>query len=869
MTMVGLVRYLKLEFNSSSLDDTSRYNIGEWYALIFFKTRLIKSVIISLMMTWMFPVLAGSYSFDPTLLTESENKADFSLFEQGGQLPGTYLVDIILGGEKVDSTNVAFHSVKSPTGEYSLQSCLTKEQLSRYGVDVDNYPELLPPAKNTAQGEQADQCVNLAAIPQASEEFEFYNMQLVLNIPQVALRPKDEIPIERWDDGITAFLLNYMANSSETTYRQNGQQQRSHYIQLYPGFNIGAWRIRNATSWSQSGDTGGKWQSSYIYATRGLYRLKSRITLGESYTPGDFFDSVPFTGVMLGDDANMLPSNQRDFMPVVRGIARSQARVEVRQNGYLIYSTVVSPGPFELTDMLPSHSEGDLHVTVLESNGATQQFTVPYTVPAIALRKGRLRYNLMAGRYRPANVDVETTPIAQATVAYGLPWNLTAFVGGQWSPHYQATTAGMGVMLGDYGALSSSITQASSEYRQQQPVKGQAWEVRYNKTLQASDTSFSVVNSQYSTADFSTLSDVLQSYRRHDGSRRDWHSNPLRNQTSVVVGQSLGQFGYLNLNWSRQNYRDTPASSSWGVQYSFDIGNLYCSLDWTQNQYRGNQDRLLSLSVSMPLGRERDTYAAYRMTSSDNSKEHELSLYGHAFDNRLSWNVRQTERYAQFHSGENSGSLGLDWHGSYGDIGGNYYYNPTMRQISANVSGGAVIHRHGLTLGPQINGTAALVEVPGVSGVSTSEDRRLKTDFRGYSIVPSIFPYEEHDILLETTDLPPDAEVTKTDAKVLPTEGAIVRASFSPQIGARALMTITRNNGESIPFGAMASLVNQPANAAIVDEGGKAYLTGLPETGQLLVQWGRDASQQCRVDYQLASAKKDDSGLYMLSGVCH
>ncbi|EPZ8122953.1 fimbrial polyadhesin usher MyfC [Yersinia enterocolitica] len=820
-----------------------------------------------------FPVRASNYTFDPDLLggnnSNTSDKVDLSLIEQGGQLPGTYLVDIILGGEKVDSTEVAFHSLKLPNGEHSLQSCLTKEQLSRYGVNVDNYPELLPPAKNSQQGEQASQCVNLAAIPQASEKFDFYTMRLVLNIPQVALRPKDEIPVERWDDGITAFLLNYMANSSTTTYRQTGEQQRSNYVQLYPGFNIGAWRIRNAINWNQSGNSAGKWQSSYIYATRGLYRLKSRITLGESYTPGDFFDSVPFTGVMLGDDANMLPSSQRDFMPVVRGIARSQARVEVRQNGYLIYSTVVSPGPFELTDMLPSHSDGDLHVTVLESNGATQQFTVPYSVPAIALRKGRLRYNLMEGRYRPANVDVETTPIAQATVAYGLPWNLTVFAGQQWSPHYQAITAGMGVTLGDYGALSSSITQASSEYRQQQPVKGQAWEVRYNKTLQASDTSFSVVNSQYSSADFSRLSDVLQSYRRHDDSRRDWHSNSLRNQTHVVVGQPLGQFGYLNLNWSRQNYRDAPASSSWGVQYSFNIGNLYCSLDWTQNQYRGNQDRLLSLSVSMPLGRERDTYAAYRMTSSDNSKDHELSLYGHAFDNRLSWNVRQTEHYAQFHSGENSGSLGLDWHGSYGDIGGDYYYTPTMHQCSANVSGGAVIHRHGLTLGPQINGTAALVEVPGVSGVSTSEDHRLKTDFRGYSIVPSIFPYQEHDISLETTDLPPDAEVTNTDAKVLPTEGAIVRASFSPQIGARALMTITRNNGETIPFGAMASLVNQPANAAIVDEGGKAYLAGLPETGQLLVQWGRDASQQCRVDYQLASAKKDDSGLYMLSGVCH
>ncbi|EKA27187.1 outer membrane usher protein PsaC, partial [Yersinia enterocolitica subsp. enterocolitica WA-314] len=391
------------------------------------------------------PVWAGHYTFDPILLANNNinaNDTDLSLFEQGGQLPGTYQVDIFLGDEKVDSTNVTFHAVKSPTGEYSLQSCLTKEQLSRYGVDVDNYPELLPPEKNIQQDKQASQCVNLAAIPQASEEFEFYAMRLVLNIPQVALRPKDEIPVERWDDGITAFLLNYMANSSTTTYRQTGEQQRSNYVQLYPGFNIGSWRIRNAISWNQSGNSAGKWQSSYIYATRGLYRLKSRITLGESYTPGDFFDSVPFTGVMLGDDANMLPSSQRDFMPVVRGIARSQARVEVRQNGYLIYSTVVSPGPFKLTDMLPSHSNGDLHVTVLESNGTTQQFTVPYSVPAIALRKGRLRYNLMAGRYRPANVDVETTPIAQATVAYGLPWNLTAFVGGQWSPHYQATTAG-------------------------------------------------------------------------------------------------------------------------------------------------------------------------------------------------------------------------------------------------------------------------------------------------------------------------------------------------------------------------------------------------------------------------------------------
>ncbi|MEB7742821.1 fimbria/pilus outer membrane usher protein, partial [Escherichia coli] len=85
-------------------------------------------------------------------------------------------------------------------------------------------------------------------------------------------------------------------------------------------------------------------------AERGLNGIKSRLMLGEDYTPSDVFDSVPFRGVMLGSDESMVPWNQREFAPVVRGIARSQARVEVRQNGYLIQSQTVAPGPFALTD---------------------------------------------------------------------------------------------------------------------------------------------------------------------------------------------------------------------------------------------------------------------------------------------------------------------------------------------------------------------------------------------------------------------------------------------------------------------------------------------------------------------------------------
>lgn len=44
----------------------------------------------------------------------------------------------------------------------------------------------------------------------------------------------------------------------------------------------------------------------------------------------------------------MVPYSERQFAPVVRGIARTQARVEVKQNGYTIYNTTVAPGLFAL-----------------------------------------------------------------------------------------------------------------------------------------------------------------------------------------------------------------------------------------------------------------------------------------------------------------------------------------------------------------------------------------------------------------------------------------------------------------------------------------------------------------------------------------
>lgn len=99
-------------------------------------------------------------------------------------------------------------------------------------------------------------------------------------------------------------------------------------------------------------------------------------------------DSVPFRGGMVGSDDAIVTYSQRAFTPVVQGIARTQARIEVRQNGYVIYNTTVAPGPYALTDLPVSGGGCDLQVTVFEANGTRQVFTVHYIEPAVALRQG-------------------------------------------------------------------------------------------------------------------------------------------------------------------------------------------------------------------------------------------------------------------------------------------------------------------------------------------------------------------------------------------------------------------------------------------------------------------------------------------------
>lgn len=851
-------------------------------------------------------VQAKSYTFDVSQLEGGDN-IDISLFEQGAQLPGVYQVDVMLNGSRVDSREMVFHLEKDAEGKPFLQTCLTREQLVRYGVKVESYPALFPATTRSERGGEATQvasCARISAIPQAKEIFQFNEQQLLLSIPQIALQPHYAGIASQalWNDGIPAFLMNYQANAFRSEYRGNGttSHSRSMNVQLAPGLNLGAWRVRNLTTWQKQGNQEGQWQTSYTYAERGLYGLKSRLTLGERFTPSDVFDSIPFRGVMVGSDDAMVPYSQRGFAPVVQGIAQTKARIEVKQNGYAIYSTTVAPGPFALTDLPGVSNSGDLLVTVFEADGTRQVFVVPYTLPAIALRQGYLKYNVMMGQYRSADASVDKAPIGQATIMYGLPWNLTVYGGGQWASHYQAGALGLGVSLGGFGAVSVDGTVSRGQKRNQDAEQGQTWRVRYSTSFEATNTGFTLASYQYASSGYNSLSEVLDTYRSGDGwysqstwypgqgNRSHWYNNNFaykrKSRTSVTLSQPLGEWGSLYFSGSRENYWNRPQKQDEiSARYSGPmIQDISWSVDVTQRKwdyyaYKGSNDnkteRSINLWVSVPLSRwlGGNTRVSYQMQNRTNQGSvHGVGLRGDAFDQRLFWNV--SEQIAQGGTGgnQNSSDLSLRWNGTYGEISGGYGYRKNGSQMNAGVQGSMVIHRHGVTFGQRLNGTAALIEAPGADGVSVNNLVGVRTDFRGYTTVGNLTPYQENAIGLNPVTLPANVSIPQTDTKVVPTEGAIIPATFVTRIGGRALIKLTRANGQSVPFGAVASLATQAntlSGAGIVDDGGDVYMTGLPEKGQLQVRWGNGQRQQCRADYQLLESN-ETAGVSNLKAVC-
>ncbi|CAI1969488.1 Outer membrane usher protein fimD precursor [Serratia fonticola] len=814
--------------------------------------------------------------FNPALLeldNPQQGKTDLTVFEDGAtQAPGTYRVDIYVNNQQFETHDIEFRMQKGEDGADSLQPCLSVAQLNAMGVKTDLFPGL---------GDDEAKCADLSAIPQASTEFRFSAQQLLLSIPQAAMvqQARGYVPESQWDNGIPALLLNYSL-SGANTYARNGDSSNSNnqFANLRPGINAGPWRLRNYTTWNRDSHGQDKWNTIYTYLARDITSLKSQLVLGDSSSPSDVFDSVPFRGAQLASDDDMIPDSLKGYAPVVRGIARTNAQVTIRQNGYVIYQSFVAPGAFEINDMYPTGGSGDLLVTIKEADGSEQQLVVPFASLPVLQREGRLKYAVTGGQYRSYDSSVDATTFGQGSAIYGLPHGFTAYGGSQFANPYRSLALGVGKNLGDFGAFSADVTQAWSTMQDRTEQDGQSWRLRYSKNIVQTGTNFAIAGYRYSTDGYYSLQEVLDTYR-------DQNSQTLverrRNRSEVTMSQNLWEgAGSLSLSWVSEDYWNSDRTlRSIGAGYNNSWNGISYGLNYSYNENSTvnggasgrvyDRDQVLAFNVSVPLSRWLgNTYASYNLnTSQKGGTTNTVGINGSALaGNNLNWSAQQG--YGSQGVG-NSGNLNANYRGTYAEVSSGYAYDSNSQRLNYGLQGGIIAHGDGVTFGQSMGETIALVQAPGANGVGVSGQTGVKTDWRGYAIVPYAAPYRKSQIQLNTETLPDNVDLALTHQTVIPTRGAVVKASYQTNVGQRVLMTLLRQGGAPVPFGATVSdPAQQTAQGFIVGDGGQVYLTGMAESGTLQVKWGTGVDQQCQVSYSLTKQTTINTGIQTLNGQC-
>lgn len=818
--------------------------------------------------------VAAEEYFDPALVevaAPEQPVSDLSHFNAGSQAPGIYRVDIYLNQERRESRDVTFNADDKKTGA-ALTPCLSRALLDSYGVNVNKFPSLQDDAKG---------CANIDAIPEAKTLFAFNEQRLTLSIPQQALsvRARGYIPPDRWDEGINALMLNYSYSGVNDLSGSETGGSRSDYLNLRPGLNVGPWRLRNYTTWYHDGSGQKQWDTVYTYLQRAIIPLRSVMLAGDGVSPSDVFDNVSFRGLQLASDDDMLPESVRGYAPVVRGIARTNADVVIRQNSYVIYRTSVAPGAFEITDLYPTGSSGDLNVTVQESDGSEQHFTVPFASLPVLQREGRLKYSLAGGHYRTYDSDVEDATFYQATAIYGLPWRLTLYGGVQYSPsRYRAGALGLGVNLGDAGALSGDIITAQATVKNQPQADGKAARLRYSKSIMDTGTTLALAGYRYLDDRYYTLPETLDSWTRDPD---QFLPERRKNRVEATLSQQLWQdAGALTLSFVTEDYwHSTQETRSLSVSYTNNWRGINYGISYSDNRniYSTSQDagpavtqndRILFFNLNVPLDRWlRNTWANYSASIANHSgTTHSLGLNGSLLeDSNLNWSVQES-RNSQ--DDTTSGSISTNYKGTYGETSLGYSHDSDRKRVNYALKGGIVGHRDGVTLSQVLGETTVLVKAPGASGVRVQNQPGVKTDFRGYTLVPYATPYRENTVTLDNTTWGDNVDMNLAAQTVVPTRGAVARATFATRIGQRALLTLRLPDGTPAPFGASVGLVDGASDGeGIVGEGGEAYLRGLPETGQLLASWGDGAGQRCYATFDF-SGKAQHSGLVRQEALC-
>lgn len=781
------------------------------------------------------PIYAVEFNTD---MIDAEDKAniDLSQFEKKGYIPaGTYLVSVQINKNTLPKTyNIEWINTDDDKGS---MLCLTQKHLIEFGFSdafIGSLQQL------NQQG-----CLDLSHKPELNARLDKANMVLTLTVPQAWMKyqAKNWTPPEFWDNGIPGLLLDYnLYGSQYIPSHGDSNQNINSYGTL--GFNLGAWRLRSDYQYDQSftknHSNGSSSSLPRTYLFRPIPSLASKFTMGQYDLSSDLYDTFHFTGASLESDEQMLPPDLRGYAPQINGIAQTNARVTVSQNGRTLYQTSVSPGPFTITD-LGTTLQGQLDVTIEEEDGRKSSFQVGSASIPFLTRKGQVRYKSSVGKpTSPTHNDVNNPLFWTGEISWGWLNDISLYGGGiVTADDYQAATGGIGFNLNNFGSLSFDITRAEANLRDdnQGKQRGFSYRANYAKRFEETGSQITFAGYRFSDKEYVTMNEYINSRNGSNSSNNEKESYVLSFNQYI---DPLALNSYLSITRNTYWNSETNTNYSFSISRNFDIGdfkNISASLALSRVSWDDNDENQYYFSITVPFENNRNvTYSLQRYGDSASTQ---TATYYDGSDRNNPWNLAVSGTDKQLGDGDAALRGYYQHYSPKGRLNVNGSMQPSnYRSLSAGWSGSFTATRYGAAFHDYNPGNSSrvLVDADGISGVEVNNNR-TKTNMFGIAVVPSVGNYTTTTVMVNNNNLPDGVDVTNSVIRATLTEGSIGYMPLSATKGYQIIGVIRLEDGRYPPLGVTVTDKQTGRDIGLVADDGFVYLSGVQEKSTLTLKW--------------------------------
>jgi outer membrane usher protein len=617
--------------------------------------------------------------------------------------------------------------------------------------------------------------------------------------------------------GGRAAIFNY--NIFAQQFQGNGAKQNYLQAQVEPGFNFDNWAFRSRGTLTRA-----QYQSGYrqqeAYAQRSVESIHSLFQAGSLSAVSDSYGGLPVIGAQLfSDDAQM--GNAALIVPI-QGIASTNAVIELRQRGQVVYRTVVAPGPYSLSQVGTLNSGVDIEVQVTEEDGHVSRFTISAPMSADRVNQPAT-YHVGVGRYRNDFNDAQSTHT---------PWLAFGDYSFNLLPDLRLSSGAL--LAQGYQGLSTQATLAT---------KGSSWIGAGLRTSNASQRGLGhEFQIQGSTSLGGNVSGSLTWQRRsRNFATPDETFVRFDNQDyGSVFSQSLNaSLSWSSLKWGAFSYNMAHTRDAYGAYTSHTlttsrkIGRANANLTL---QKGGHHRDAAYLSLSMPLGHDSLSARFYRNEGRSNSLaatymgrpradlNYQIDAAKTGDTTRLTTSTQMRTAYAQVSAGLSQTGQG-------------------SRALYGSAMGSMVLTGDGTfaTGSGRVGDTFAVLKVPELTGLRMSaQGGSVKTSVFGTALVPNVYPYRN-------TRLPLSFRLDTTAFDMNLARGAVMTQTIGAK-QMRQLMLQVRNSDGSFPT-LGTSVINEEGDfmGTVVGEG-NLILTN-EDIGKP-VYLETSGKPRCKVDYQ-------------------